>query len=96
MYGINWPQFIAGTIMILTTIYYIYVLFKTKENPEFDYIFSRSSQVTLLVFVLGISTLVVMDIASKKFNILNNLLNLGALVMLVNAISVAVCKRRGK
>lgn len=92
MYGINWQQLIAGIIMIVATIYYIVVLFKTKEKAEFDYIFSRSSQLTFLFFVLGLAVLIVINIASTKFDVLTSLLDFGALVTLVNAISICIYK----
>lgn len=94
MYGINWPQLIAGILMVLAMVYYVVVLYKTKGEDTFDYIFARSSQLTFLVFVLGMALVIIQSIASSMS--LTSLLVMGAVVTVVNAVSVFYYQRKSK
>lgn len=86
MYGVNWPELIAGFIMVMMVVYYISILFKTKDNKKFDYIFSRSSQITFLAFILGFGVLIVKDIIGNIELIW--LLIFGAIISVINAVSI--------
>lgn len=98
MYGINWPQLIAGIILLVAVIHYIYVLLKTKDDSRFDYLFAHSSQLTFITFILGFAIVIIMANASEVSagDLSNWVMIFGACVGLVNMLSLIYYQYRQK
>lgn len=98
MYGINWPQLIAGIVVIIAVAYYIYTLMRTKDEARFDYIFSRSSQLTFITSILGFAIVIIRANSSNISgeDLANWVLIAGAIVCLVNMLSLIYYQHRHK
>ena len=75
---------ILAILAVIAIIYYIVKLIKIKDDQHFDYIFSRSSQITFLVFLLSFGVLLVW-VAAKG---LSGTPLIKALIVILAAVSV--------
>ena len=92
MYGLNIIQLVSSIIMLLAIGYYIFVLFKGRDDKRIEYLFAHSSQITFLSFVLGFGILLVQEIVDRVS--VTSILLFGAILAIINVLSILFYKRQ--
>lgn len=92
-----WTIFVA-VIALLSIIYYIIQLIKVRDDERFDYIFSRSSQITFLVLLLAFGCLMVAIIANgmSGATVIRALLVVLAVVGVTNMLGIIYYSHQNK
>lgn len=87
---------IEALLSFVAIIYYIAKLIKTRGNRHYDAIFSQSSQITFLVFILMFGVLLVQInvLELGAVGITKALINFLTVVSVVNMLSVMVYSRK--
>lgn len=89
---------ISAVLAMIAIVYYIVTLIKVKDDSQFDYLFSHSSQVTFLVFLLSFGILLIWIISQGLSGaaLIKALMVILAIISVTNMISLLYYKHQLK